>query len=451
MFSALPRDFNKEFNPIRLINNPKSIDNSGKFTPDGVFSEKVFGHLSNGIDYSCECGKYQGEFNLHYQCEDCKTEVEFKGLLLSREGWIDLKFDMIHPVFYRYIKKIIGPTVLNNMLRYKPKREINGNIIEPLFEPPYTGIGMINFVDNFEDILQHFIDKKKDSVKNDDTLDFLLEHRDSIFIDKFPVINARLRPAIMVNGEFTFDEISNNYNNIIKNAEEIERIPEIQMTADNILDLVYKNQILINEVFDRILDSLSNKEGFIRGSLVGSRLNMTARNVITPLRTGYSIDECVLPYRTSIELMKPIIIQKLMKIKKISLPKANKTWFDATLSFNKLVHTIMSEIAKQDNVRIILNRNPTLGIGSILMLKIANIKTDINDVTLSINNLILPPISGDYDGDVLNIVAIYSDRFVELFSRFKPSNLMIGPTESKFNRNFVPFKDIQVGLEKLIA
>ena len=41
--------------------------------------------------------------------------------------------------------------------------------------------------------------------------------------------------------------------------------------------------------------------------------------------------------------------------------------------------------------------NPTLGIGSMLLLEIDEIKTDYSDLTLSISNNLLSVLAGDYD------------------------------------------------------
>lgn len=451
MLLANPRDFNKEFDPTKVITNYKPIHSNSNFTQDGSFSEKIFGFMSNASDYSCGCGKYQTEFNHNRTCEECNEKVEFKGLMLTREGWIDLHVPIIHPVFFQYIRRIIGTTNLHNILQYKPKRSIEGFIID-VQEENYFNSGMEYFISNFEEILNYYMCKRKTSKETErqHSYEFILENKELIFITKFPVINSRLRPAMLLNGEFTFDEITNLYNSIIRNSEELKNSPQIQIDKQNVLDLCFKNQYLVNDVYDRILDNLSNKEGFIRGSLIGNRLNLTSRSVIAPLSSGYSMDECLLPYRTSIELLKPIIIQKLIKIKKVTITKANQLWFEATLKYSSLIHTLMNEIISYSTVRILLNRNPTIAVGSILLLKVKGVKSDIKDATINVNNTILPLLSADFDGDVLNVVLILSKKFVELFERFYPSNLVIDPCHGNFNECFNAFKDILIGCETLM-
>jgi hypothetical protein len=83
-------------------------------------------------------------------------------------------------------------------------------------------------------------------------------------------------------------------------------------------------------------------------------------------------------------------------------------------------------------------------------LKIHSIKTDIKDLTSSINNWILQLVCGDYDGDVLNHILVYSKEYVDLFEKFKPSKLIIDPNLCEFNTNFLPFKDISLGLHTFI-
>jgi DNA-directed RNA polymerase beta' subunit len=453
MLSIKPRDINADFNERHLITNHEALNNDFKFTPDGVFSEKIFGSMANGIDYSCapHCGKYQGEFNLGHECEDCNTKVEYRGLQLSKEGWIDLHYPIIHPVFYRYLKKIIGATNLEKIINYKGRIKVTGEIIEAPMEHPYHEIGMFKFLEHFEEIVESFMDRKKekDRAKLKDWA-FIQAHQDMVFVDKYPIINSRLRPATVINGEFSFDAINNLYNNIIRSADILKNLSELEQNDMNILSLVFKNQMLVNELFDTIIDTLSNKEGYIRGSLMGCRLNFSSRNVITPLSGKFGMNDCVMPYATAIELLRPLIIRKLQKVKKVSISQAHKMWFDATLIYNKLVHTIMKELVAQDNIRILLNRNPTISVGSILQLQIVDIKGDMNDKTLSISNLVLPCISGDYDGDVLNIVMLFSKSFVELFKPYAPSNLVIDTDSGEFNGNFKPFKDIEIGLQSLV-
>lgn len=91
----------------------------------------------------------------------------------------------------------------------------------------------------------------------------------------------------------------------------------------------------------------------------------------------------------------------------------------------------------------------TINLGSMIILKCAGIKKDMADLTASIHNLILSPINGDYDGDVLNFIAIFGKEFCELFDKFSPATLMLDPDTGGFSRDFLPAKDTILGLETL--
>jgi DNA-directed RNA polymerase beta' subunit len=446
-----PRDFNRDFDKFFLVTNSDPANHStNKFNIDGVFSEKVFGKLGNGIDYSCNCGHLEGEFNLGVKCTipTCNSKVEFKGLNLAREGWIDLNMPIFHPLLFRYIKKIISKPVLDRIIAYKAKVDKNGHIIHPEFSLPYEGIGMISFIENFELILSEFLAKKKN--KNIDDYNFIEKYKDLLFIEKFPIINAKLRPALMINNDLDYHEINNHYNGLIKNSNILKNLSDVEVTEFNVNALLAKNQELANNIFDSIIAELSNKGGYIRNNLFGNRVNFSSRLVITPLSGEFSMDEIVLPYVAGMELLKPSIIRKIKMLKKVNTFKASQIWSEGLLKFDKFLHKIMTELIKSPNIRILLNRNPTLSLGSILLLKIHSIKTDYSDLTSSINNLILPLVAADFDGDVLNHILIYSKEFVTLFDQFRPCQLIIDPIVSEFNSNFLPFKDISLGLQTFI-
>jgi DNA-directed RNA polymerase beta' subunit len=114
------------------------------------------------------------------------------------------------------------------------------------------------------------------------------------------------------------------------------------------------------EYLSDMIKELNNKEGCIRNNILGSRLNFTSRAVITPLSGEYGIDDIVIPYLMGMELLKPVLLNKIKKLKNVSLFKANKLWFNATLKFDNLFYNIMCDIIKKDNIKLLLNRNPTI-------------------------------------------------------------------------------------------
>jgi DNA-directed RNA polymerase beta' subunit len=446
---AVPRDFNSDYNPALEITNHDSLDGDLNFTIDGLFSTKIFGVLNNAVEYSCNCGELTGKYNIHVHCNKCNSDVEYKGLNLSKEGWIDLHEDCIHPLFYRYIVKIINESKLKLILDFKEKTTVEGKYILSDIEYPYVNIGMKAFKENFTMILTDYYERKK--VKKTYEFEFIMNNLNLIFINKIAVINAKLRPAIVLNGDYTFDGINNYYNNLIKNSTTLKNLMEMEKNPLIILSLMYKNQMLVNDLYKYILNNLGNKEGAIRSELLGNRLNFTSRSVIVPLSKGYSMDDVIIPYHTALELLKPVILNKLVKIKGISFHEANRIHSAAILKYDNMLYNIAKELIKSDNIRLLINRNPTLCIGSILLLKIVDIKKDLNDHTVAINNLILKGLNGDYDGDVLNFLLVYSKKYITALEPFYPSNLIVDPENGCFNSKYTMYKDISMGLEILFS
>jgi DNA-directed RNA polymerase beta' subunit len=294
---------------------------------------------------------------------------------------------------YRYLKKIFGNALLTDILTYKGTIDINGIINENTkLVFPFSNIGYAAFHDNFDLILDTVVSNRSKSKSNISyEVEFIKQHRDKVFITKFPLINPRLRPAHTIGGEFSFDELNIYYNYIIKHSALLRNASDLELNQKITIEATkHKIQSNLNEAYTCLTESISTKEGFIRSSLVGNRLNFSSRNVITPCDSSYQMDECSLPYLTALELLKPLIINKLRKVKRINYKKAHILFNNASLRFNKLVHAIMTELIKSENISILLNRNPSIAVGSVLNLRIRDVKEDINDYTLGIPNLILP-------------------------------------------------------------
>lgn len=450
-----PRNLNEEVDKESFITSPRVVNEHGRgsrsaqstFADDGVFSQCVFGNLGGGHgDYACSCGATTGKFNEGLTCDECHTEVLFRNLALEKEGWIDLGITLIHPLFYRYLCRLIGKTAMERIISYKPSIHLNGELIETPFEFPYANIGMRAFTENYETIVTDFGKRKH----NQDLADMLIRAKELVLINYFPIINARLRPAILVGSELSFDVINNYYNSILSGCETLKSLSSIERTPIMIEPLAFKMQMGIQDVYTNILKNLDDKEGFIRDGLLSNRLNYTSRMVITPLTGDYNLDEVVLPYRVAVELLRPQLVRNIRKLKSIPFSEANEFLNKALMEVNPLVLSLVRKMLKKKNIGLLVNRNPTINIGSIMYIPNIHVKEDLSDNTCGIHNLLLKPLNGDYDGDVLAYIMVYGKEFNDLFRPFKPSNLLIDFDTTGFNSAFLPTKDTSLGLETLL-
>jgi DNA-directed RNA polymerase beta' subunit len=444
----------KDYDASRLITNPNAIDVKKKtFTEDGIFSERIFGRgdASETI-YECSCGKQQGTFLSQEICPICGSKVQNKGASIEINGWIDLgDYYIIKPFYYYQFQKIITQKHLELICSYDPKLTIEGNVEET---HNYHYIGLDYFHEHFDEILDDLFanTKKKSSAEEAYNLIKTAHKEGKVWINKHPVYSTVMRPAILIDKNFQYAEENTFFNQIIKNIKILQEKSEIERTKLNDQSLLWEIQRNANLIYNKVIMMLNGKTGVIRLRLLGNRINFSARNVICPTPCGAKINEVYYPYLASLELFKYEIINILSK-KYRSYKEAIKKWNEATFEFSKEVYEVLEEIRTKTNLglQLILNRNPTIELGSMLMTEIKQIKTDYYDLTLNISNLILSFLAGDYDGDVLTTASLKDESFKEWFTPFDPRNLLISNDTGLFNRKFTFAQDYAYGAELLLA
>jgi DNA-directed RNA polymerase beta' subunit len=126
------------------------------------------------------------------------------------------------------------------------------------------------------------------------------------------------------------------------------------------------------------------------------------------------MNEVGLPYQAFRVLYKYRIIYHLMTNDDISLAAAYTRW-QSSLKFDQHVYDIMNYILETENPMILINRNPTLNLYSLLRMKIAYIKTPEKKETLSLPETILTGLNADQP--ISNKVRVHGNMHVELCER----------------------------------
>ena len=425
------------------------------FDEKGLFSKKIFGNLNADEEFSCECGKYVGKFYEGTVCDKCGAEVKAIQANIDRVGWIDLKENyIIKFISYSLLEKVIGRDNLKNIVHLPNKITMQGDIDEAEVElvratspaHKYWHIGLQKFRENYKEILDYYHEL---SGRKESKIYEFLEDKDDVFTNKIPVISIVLRPAMRTADGLKLDELNNVYINILKNVEILD--DGINLT-DIIRDITV--EIIQAEYFQlstKIMDNIKSKGGLIRNQIMGTRINFSARNIISPAKAGYKIDEVVLPYLTFLNLYKYELINILTKIKGVNYVEAEEIWFKASLRIDEEMYKIMKKMIVDEEVAILLNRNPTISYGSILYMKVAGIKHDYEDLTMSLHNGVLSLLAGDFDGDVLNIVSVKDSEMREVFKEvFSPISLIIDSNKGHFNTALNLERDQVLGLNNLL-
>lgn len=447
------------FDSSRVITNAEIMDKSKAFTDDGPYSEKVFGKIhGDEIEYSCKCGALRGRIYEGLQCDECSTIVEKKESVISRVGWIDLKeYKVIHPRFYQFIQQYIGTARLKSYIDSNMSIDVDGNVVipdetelKPTAKDPMpecVGMGVEAFIANFDSILETYHTKNKDDKK--DIYDIIRQNRDKLFMTKIPVYSPRLRPVVVIKDRVITDPLNEKYVQILKLTAGLHSLSN---DRNELSVAAYCNKIqqLIVDIDNFVILALNGKKGLIRNTVLGSRLNFSSRCVITPLPKGTALDEVHLPYIVGLEMFKLQILNFLKRKKDISYFEAMTIFNNAVTVFDEEIYEYMMRLLGPNGHPFLLNRNPTISIGSILYMRLTKIKTDITDMTLSIRNNVLKFLSGDYDGDVLNIFLTLFDEYSEDFAKFSPINLAFSLNDGKFNSNLSLDKDYALGLQTLL-
>ena len=440
-----------------IISDTKGIKKDLK-DENSIFSPK-FGQTLKDVNpfanrYRCDCGATIHKVNAGIRCKVCGTKVKYVDDNFDYTGWIVLndEYQVIHPSFYKSIEFIIGPAVLNNILCADPKtKDKDGNdiTVTPPDDEPYFAIGMMEFVEKFDEILLHYINKKKQKMQY---YDDIMEHRRDVFTHSIPVFTSLLRPFEFDNKSFYFEDTNSLYMMINKLKTQInnDSLKLFRMSKPK-LQCLYDLQMKFNTLYASIEAILSGKKGAIR-TLIGGRYNFTSRDVIVG-DPSLRIDEVSLPYAALCELLQQRIINILHKSYSMSYNDAYNFWYKACITKNKTIENIIWSLIKNDKsgrgLPVLINRNPTISYGSIFQMYCVKM-TD--GYTMGTPLQVLEPMAADFDGDVLNVLLIINDAFLERASDvFNPRNAAyISKNDGEFNNSVNHKRDTIINTQTMI-
>ena len=440
-----------------VITKPQSTLKKDLKNPDGIFSYRFGQTLQDEKPYEdgykCECGnpKLQGRLNNGVICDICGKPVRYVGENFEYFGWIVLKdkYKIIHPNLFKSIEFVIGKDELDNILKFPDEKDKNGFSKKKQVskESPFEGIGLLEFRERFEEIMDYYI-KKKPSKKQ--YYDDIMENKDKIFINSIPVYTIHLRACKVEGINFKFEKTNAIYNMMVKLAIKINKDNlRIDRKRKPKFKFLYDLQKKYISLYDEIGSIISGKKGSIK-SLLGGRYNFTSRSVIVP-NPKLRIDEVTFPYVALVEMLQQRIINILRKTRGISQNDAFNIWKQSKTEPNETIILIIKGIIKADKgIPVLINRNPTICFGSILYMRIVDFTFTY---TLGVPLQVLPGLAADFDGDVLNTHIIINKQFGNLCNRvFNPRNSMyISRNDGYLNTNLIHTKDLIVNTNAFVG
>lgn len=177
------------------------------------------------------------------------------------------------------------------------------------------------------------------------------------------------------------------------------------------------------------------------------RHNFSARNIIVPSTGILRTDEVGIGYLTFLELYRYEITNLYMKLQGCTIAEANAVVQRGTNHFNSTLYSIMEYMVNDKKMRkhlyILISRNPCINYGSFIMMRIARVKRDIADKTLTIPSSVIKGMNADFDGDLININRIPTEYLIKKFAKnLNPKyNLHISRMDGLVNSDTMPIKD----------
>ena len=176
-----------------------------------------------------------------------------------------------------------------------------------------------------------------------------------------------------------------------------------------------KTFCLNNKALKSLTEILEGKQGRFRQSLLGKRVDYSARSVIV-VGPNLRLNQCGLPYEMAVELFQPFLINELLKTK-IKAPNHNTKLAHIIIKKNKpFVWNLLTQLTRRHTV--ILNRAPTLhrfGIQAFDPLIVLG-------QAIQLHPLVCTGFNADFDGDQMAVhLPLYESSQLEAKTMMRPS------------------------------
>lgn len=249
-----------------IVSAPKAIKDDLK-DENGIFSPKYGQTLQDvnpyGDRYRCKCGNLKTRFYNGQTCPLCGTKVTYVDDNFEFFGYITLSenYHLIHPNLYLNLASLIGGTVFDNIIAPNDKVDEDGNLMEPerTKDEPFKNIGMMEFYDRFDEIIDYYAAKRPDKI---DHYKLIKENRDKCFTRSIGVFTIHLRPYKLDGGELHYEGTNQIYKMMSNLAARInDDRYKINQKAKPKSQLLYNLQKKYMELMTEIDAILSGKKG----------------------------------------------------------------------------------------------------------------------------------------------------------------------------------------------
>jgi len=410
------------------------------FHQNGLFSEKIFGPVRT---CTCACGVYWGRSKIGEKCATCGVEIGYSSLRRTKFAKIGLPFPVMNPIMYYLILKA-GKTTIGNVIHsmifddsvmgyyYDEKTKkyivVKTPAIDTEMEELPEGVVLYSGPTGIYELTKHEADKNKET--NTSWL-YIYENIDKFFMTNVIVCPPEFRPVSKTKDVQMRDKMNEFYMTILNFSMMLQN--DVSTYENSEIQLInFKNlQRYVFDYYEYVFSKFSKKTGLIRGSILGKRIDFSARAVITP-DPSLNLDECSLPYMMILELYKLNIVNRLLEIKNFKDHRFVR--YDPTIDFVndciKMNDTCLLEVVEEvvNGKTVILNRQPTLHRMGLLSF---NVKIN-TDYVIKIHPLVCEPYNADFDGDQMAVyISLYDSTEQENKDKIHILANLISPSTGK--------------------
>lgn len=331
---------------IRNMHGPRSPKYGTTYGDNNEFMDR----------YRCECGHTIGAAFEGDICPRCKKPVEYVDVDILYTGWLNFyPFKIINPLFYQRLQSALSKKVLENIIsneniitssgiirRHNDDIEIKKSMLK------YHNIGLKEFYENFEEIMLYYKSKRKMKA---DLIDALIRDKNLIWTSKIPVYSTVLRPEGISTESYYFSPLDRQIYPLSNISINLKKATAIEIPL-----YLYQAQTRVNELWALNFSLIDGKHGWTRANVLGGEFNFTGRNVIV-LDPTLKIDEVDVPYKSFIVQFKGHIIRRIIRDKGWTITKATN-YIASKFTFDPYIYGIMCDIVREEEPKIIINRNP---------------------------------------------------------------------------------------------
>jgi DNA-directed RNA polymerase beta' subunit len=349
-----------------------------------------------------------------------------------------------------------------NLSSNAPREITKSGNIKP--QIAFANVGMMQFKENFETIISYYANLRKNF---DEDAKYLIENKRDVFSSKIPVSSIYLRPTFTSakKRSVSFDKINTNYVKILSNAALLRRVMKKEVEYKRALNVIFDIQTSLNELYVlNIRSKLSGKNKLIRGAILGNRMNFSSRMVIRSFVGPYSgMGKVEISYKAFLELHILEIINALMvgygDIRFTTMTVYEVMNYIRQCQYKDTIDPYIWDIIqlflkKRPCNPLLVNRPPTMNLGSTQFFDIVRVTPNAKDKTLGIPLSSLIASNSDFDGDTLSGYSPKEKCIIEACAAgLSPTRLIIDRTGSSmpFNTDYGLIKDELTTLASFLA